>query len=219
MIKRNKNVTDQQIIDTSEMTINNAAKVLKCGTATITRKRKALGIKSKKGRWTSKIDPFYTQCGNCEKLFETINNGSKFCCFDCYGEHRRNNPEQYAMSVLSRKKLSKSASKSWENPSKERIDGIEKRRNQNIKEYKKYDGQVRRMSDKVYEENKSIINPDGHKRTLCGVDNGYQLDHIKSIKECWNEGLSVEEASKIENLRIIPWKENLGRREFNTKWQ
>lgn len=88
-------------------------------------------------------------------------------------------------------------------------------RNPNIKEYTKYARKVRALSHKIYEQNKEIINPNNYPRTLCGVENGWQLDHIIPIKECFEKGITVEEASKIDNLRMLPWKDNLMRQYDN----
>lgn len=88
-------------------------------------------------------------------------------------------------------------------------------RNPNIKEYTKYARKVHALSHKVYEQNKEIINPNNYPRTLCGVENGWQLDHIIPIKECFEKGISAEEASNVKNLRMLPWKENLMRQYDN----
>jgi hypothetical protein len=76
-------------------------------------------------------------------------------------------------------------------------------------EYKKYAGKVHRLSHKVYESNLDILNPNGYNRTLCGVDGGYQLDHIVSIKQGYDNNIQPEIIARLENLRIIPWKDNL----------
>lgn len=68
-----------------------------------------------------------------------------------------------------------------------------------------------RLSRKVYNENIDIINPERHPRTICGVEGGWQLDHIIPIKERFEKGISPEEASVLSNLRMLPWKENLMR--------
>lgn len=47
------------------------------------------------------------------------------------------------------------------------------------------------------------------KRGKCGVEGAYQLDHIVSINEGWKSKISAEEIAKWENLRMIPWKDNL----------
>lgn len=78
-------------------------------------------------------------------------------------------------------------------------------------DYKNYKNAVYRMSQRVYEENIEIINPNNYPRTRMGVDGGWQLDHIKPVLECFREGLRIEEASDISNLRMLPWKDNLMR--------
>jgi hypothetical protein len=47
------------------------------------------------------------------------------------------------------------------------------------------------------------------KRGKCGVDGAFQLDHIISINEGWSNKIPAEEIAKWENLRMIPWKDNL----------
>lgn len=89
--------------------------------------------------------------------------------------------------------------------------GSRKIRNHLIKEYTRYARKVHHLSHKTYLQNIDTINPLGYPRTLCGVEGGWQLDHIIPIKECFEKGLSIEEASAISNLRMLPWKNNLMR--------
>ena len=77
--------------------------------------------------------------------------------------------------------------------------------------YRDYKNAVYRMSQKIYDENKANINPENYPRTRMGVQDGWQLDHIKPVIECFKEGISIEDASNISNLRMLPWKENLMR--------
>lgn len=93
--------------------------------------------------------------------------------------------------------------------------GSRKMRNPATPEYKKYARQVHSLSQKVYEENKQIINPNNYPRTLCGVEDGWQLDHITPIKECFEKGLTPQEAAQVSNLRMLPWKDNLMRQYGN----
>ena len=67
------------------------------------------------------------------------------------------------------------------------------------------------MSDKVYEENKHIINPDDRPRTLAGVEDGWQLDHIIEVRWGFDNNIPVEVLCEVENLRMLPWKKNLER--------
>lgn len=78
-------------------------------------------------------------------------------------------------------------------------------------DYKDYKNAVYRLSQKVYENNREKINPNNYPRTRMGVDDGWQLDHIKPVIECFREGISIEKASDISNLRMLPWMENLMR--------
>lgn len=93
--------------------------------------------------------------------------------------------------------------------------GSRKIRNPNIKEYTKYARKVHALSHKVYEQNKHIINPNNYPRTLCGVEDGWQLDHITPIKECFEKGLTEIEVSSASNLRMLPWRDNLMRQYGN----
>lgn len=77
--------------------------------------------------------------------------------------------------------------------------------------YKKYRSRVNKLTEKNYLLHVDKINPSQLPRTIAGVDNGYQLDHIKPVRECFDLGVSIEEASSPENLRMLPWIENLRR--------
>lgn len=77
--------------------------------------------------------------------------------------------------------------------------------------YAEYKKAVYSLSNKVYEMNKDVVNPNGYTRTRMGVEGGWQLDHIKPVNECFTEGISVEDASVVDNLRMLPWKDNLMR--------
>lgn len=39
--------------------------------------------------------------------------------------------------------------------------------------------------------------------------------HIITIKECFERGVSVEDASAVSNLRMLPWRDNLMRQYVN----
>lgn len=79
-------------------------------------------------------------------------------------------------------------------------------------EYRKYSSKVHRLTRKIYESNIDSINPLRLPRTVAGVDDGYQLDHIMPIKYGFYNNIPPEDIAKKENLRIIPWKENLIRK-------
>jgi len=68
--------------------------------------------------------------------------------------------------------------------------------------------EVRKLTEENYKEYKNIINPNNFNRTLNGVEGGYQLDHIISIKTGFLNNIPPEEIADINNLQIISWKEN-----------
>jgi hypothetical protein len=41
------------------------------------------------------------------------------------------------------------------------------------------------------------------------VDGGYQLDHIVPLRYGFDNGITPEEISSLNNLRLLPWKQNL----------
>jgi hypothetical protein len=85
-------------------------------------------------------------------------------------------------------------------------------RNPNLPEYDKYVNKVRKLTEQTYVEFKDEINPQDYPRTLCGVSGGYQLDHIISVKECWNRNISAENAAAKDNLQMVTWESNLEKR-------
>jgi len=90
-------------------------------------------------------------------------------------------------------------------------------RKYNTSEFKSYARKVRYYSEKNYTKYKETLNPNNFPRTLCGVSGGYQLDHIKSVRECFDDNISIEECSDVNNLQIISWEENLQKRKFNKR--
>lgn len=80
--------------------------------------------------------------------------------------------------------------------------------NPNKSEFLAYARHIRSLSDRTYREHIEVINPNNHKRTLCGVSGGYQLDHKISIKEGFENKIPVLDMSGINNLQLLPWREN-----------
>jgi len=72
-------------------------------------------------------------------------------------------------------------------------------------EFKAYANKVRWLTEKTYRANKKSINPNAFKRTLCGIEGGWQLDHIVSVKEGFEKNVPPEDISKVENLQMLPW--------------
>ncbi len=84
----------------------------------------------------------------------------------------------------------------------------------NKSEYQKYARKVRYLTETNYAKYKEMINPEDHPRTLCGVEGGYQLDHILEVRECFDKGISVEECAAAKNLQMLPWQSNLQKRKI-----
>nr|QMP82950.1 MAG: hypothetical protein [Caudoviricetes sp.] len=80
--------------------------------------------------------------------------------------------------------------------------------NPNKPAFQKYYSEVRSISEKSYNENIDIINPNRYPRRLCGVKGGYQLDHIISIKEGFENNISPDIIGGLDNLQILSWEEN-----------
>lgn len=76
------------------------------------------------------------------------------------------------------------------------------------REYWDFYNKVIWSSEKTYIEYKNDINPNDYPRTLCGVEGGYQLDHIISIDYGWKNNMTIEELSCKENLQMLEWKIN-----------
>ena len=173
------------------LTAEEVGKSLKISASTVYRKRKQLGViikGAKKGKPSPNKERKETRTcigNNCNNTFIVVlSRTKKYCSHSC------------------QQKTANVAAKGV---------GSRKMRNPATPEYKRYARKVHGLSQKIYEQNVNILNPNNHPRTLCGVDGGWQLDHIIPIKECFKKGITIEEASAITNLRMLPWKTNLVR--------
>lgn len=174
------------------LTIVEISTELGFGTATIHRWRKSLGVTvnrgSKKGKpkpWQNKSEDRVCLC--CGSKFSTIPSSPKrYCSLVC---STKSIDKTYMQSDDYRKSLMKSSTS----------------------EYRKYSGRVHRLTEKIYESNKSEINPHNYPRGLAGSFGVYHLDHKISIRYGFDNNISPEEISKKENLQMLPWKENISK--------
>lgn len=83
-----------------------------------------------------------------------------------------------------------------------------RRDNNSRRAFDTYAKRVRELTRRVYVMFSPIINPQGFKRTRCGVAGGYQLDHKISVKEGFDKKLPIEQIAHIDNLQMLPWQEN-----------
>jgi hypothetical protein len=88
-------------------------------------------------------------------------------------------------------------------------------RQNNTTHYKKYCNKVRRLTEKNYVKYQNIINPSNYPRTLCGVEDGYQIDHKLSVRFCYDNNISEEVCSSVDNLQMLEWFKNLNKRYLN----
>ena len=169
------------------------------GYITPTRWRKKLGVsltrgckKGKERPWQRKIEK--RSCIICSTSFEVKpSERKKLCSKKCVTKFQKSRDKSYMQTEEYKDTLRKDTTP----------------------DYRRYAQQVHSLSQKVYEKNIDIINPNRYTRTLCGVDGGFQLDHIIPIRYGFDNGIFIEEMCVAENLRMLPWKENLGRNRKN----
>tara|TARA_R110000822_G_scaffold5031_5_gene21808 strand:+ start:27077 stop:27712 length:636 start_codon:yes stop_codon:yes gene_type:complete len=85
------------------------------------------------------------------------------------------------------------------------------KRKSSTPDFKRYKNEVHRLSEKTYQQNVAIINPEGYNRTLAGVPGGYQLDHIVEVRYGFEKNISAQVISSVDNLRMLTWQDNLAR--------
>ena len=73
-----------------------------------------------------------------------------------------------------------------------------------VSEYKAYRQLVDRETAVIYRLYRVEIDPQG----LRGKLHGYDLDHIRSVKDCYRTGIAVQACSAPTNLQVIPAHEN-----------
>jgi|688.fasta_scaffold216471_3 hypothetical protein len=81
--------------------------------------------------------------------------------------------------------------------------------NPNPSKFKRYRNKVEFLTEQTYVKFIEEINPNNHPRTLAGIQGGYHLDHIVSVKEGFINGWSPEKLADKENLQMLPWLENV----------
>jgi hypothetical protein len=174
------------------------ADILQCSIPTVVRKRKKYDIPHlKKGRPSTTPD-VDTTCLVCNTKFHYRSKNKRFCTKECYWVSKKGIAP---VSSLILKNMNRDYMKTEEySKAKSKED---------VPAYRRYAGKVARKTEKIYEQYKDEINPDNLKRTRAGIEDGYQLDHIISVRYGFDNGISIDEIARLENLRIIPWKENL----------
>lgn len=75
--------------------------------------------------------------------------------------------------------------------------------------WERYRKKVRTLTEAVYKEHKSTINPLNLPRTR--GSRGYHLDHRKAIVQCFLDGDPPEFAARLENLQMLQAVLNLSK--------
>lgn len=82
-------------------------------------------------------------------------------------------------------------------------------RDLNAPEWHLYKRTVRSLTESIFKEHHDRINPDNRPRGLAGEADAFHLDHIVSIRACYDHGVPVEFCAHPDNLRMIPWQHNV----------
>lgn len=188
------NLTESQLdmIKDPKLTVNDLAVEFGCGTATLHRWRKNLGVRLGRGSKKGKPRPWQIKqeersCLYCETVFIVTPSDTKKCCSISCG--------------------TKGIDKSYMQTDKYR----DTLRKDTTPEYRRYCNRVHKLSKKIYEQFKHEINPNNYPRGLAGVLGVYHLDHIVSIRYGFDNNLTPEEVARKENLQMLPWKENISK--------
>lgn len=199
-----QNLSEQDIslLKSQDITTEEIASRLNIGHVTVSRWRKKLNIKIKKGvkTGTIKSERILWKCLKCDKQEYRIPSGCKtLYCRPCL------------YTSDSWKEKLKSIDRSYMQTNEYKQTLIKR----DTPEYTRYKNAVHRLTQKIYADNIDIINPHRYNRTLAGVDGGWQLDHIISVRFGFDNNLPIELICEVENLRMIPWRENLARNKKN----
>jgi hypothetical protein len=76
-------------------------------------------------------------------------------------------------------------------------------------DFRKYRNRIAVRTKKTYMIFKEEINPYNLPLGKCGIDGAHQIDHILTVRQGFEQGVSIEEMSAKENLQVIPWLDNV----------
>lgn len=135
-------------------------------------------------------------CEDCNETnsrqFQLLNKQKTHRCFDCTRKYIGHTMDRTKIDGATRKRTGKNHPR-W-NPNKPKL--------------LEYSRKVRWISEKTYRANIKTLNPANHIRGRMGIPGAYQLDHIKSVKDCFLEGMTAEQAGALENLQMLTWEHN-----------
>lgn len=80
---------------------------------------------------------------------------------------------------------------------------------QDYKDYQRYKRAVYSASRKVYNQNVDLLNPNRLSLGRSGTPGAHQIDHKVPISVGYQLKIPVTVMSTVENLQLMPWKDNL----------
>lgn len=75
-------------------------------------------------------------------------------------------------------------------------------------EWEAYHSEVTSLTRIAYNQYIDEINPNRHPRGKAGTPGAYQLDHIVSVRYCFDNLIPAELCGHVNNLQMLPWREN-----------
>lgn len=79
--------------------------------------------------------------------------------------------------------------------------------------WKIYRAMVTRYTTQAYKKHKELLNPNDHPIGIAGTDGAYQVDHIVSVRKCFDHRVPPALCYDASNLRVIPWLANSNKSE------
>lgn len=137
------------------------------------------------------------KCDNCETTkkakWHNISGKNIHLCYDC----KQKKTCAHMNKVHSRKYPTKEQHWNWNT------------NRQQSRDFYFYAKKCRKITEENYNKYKYIINPKNLPRTRCGVENGYQLDHVISVKWGFLHGLNPKIVGSLANLQMLSWEKNI----------
>lgn len=75
-----------------------------------------------------------------------------------------------------------------------------------------YKHRVYMLTRSSFKKYKQQINPENLPVGRAGVVGAYHLDHIKSVKYCFENNVTPEDCAHWSNLQMLPWLDNIRKR-------
>lgn len=136
------------------------------------------------------------KCDECdvefERQFQLINRSPIHFCHNCNRKHIGKTMNRTNTDLATKKRCGNKHPRWVENKN----------------DFVLYSRSVRSLTETVYKKHLDLINPHRHKRSLCGIENGWQLDHKISIKTGFTNDMPIKKIASVDNLQMLPWQLN-----------